>query len=162
MVKIKELSEDLRSCIVTAHHEGEGYKAISNHFKVPVPTIQSIIKKFKKYHTVKNLQGCGRKPTVSPALAQHITRQVNNNPRLTAKEILRELSNSGMSMSRQTLSRTLHKSGLHACRPRRTPLLTAKHRKSRIDFAKAHVNKDDNFWSSILWSDETKLELFGH
>ncbi len=33
MVKMKELSEDLRSCIVTTYNEGEGYKAISNHFK---------------------------------------------------------------------------------------------------------------------------------
>ncbi len=69
MVKIKELSEDLRLCIVTAYREGEGYKAISNHVKVPVPTIQSIIKKLTKYHTVKNLRGHGRKPTVSPTLA---------------------------------------------------------------------------------------------
>ena len=63
MVKIKELSEDLRLRIVTGNKEGKGYKTISKQFQVPVPTVQSIIKKYKKFHTVKNLKGRGHKPS---------------------------------------------------------------------------------------------------
>ena len=53
MAKKKEVSEDLRLCIVNAHKEGKGYKAISKQFRVPVATIQSIIRKYKEFHTVK-------------------------------------------------------------------------------------------------------------
>ena len=29
-------------------------------------------------------------------------------------------------------------------------------------FATAHGDKDGTFWRNVLWSDETKIELFGH
>ena len=28
-------------------------------------------------------------------------------------------------------------------------------------YAKAHLDKPEAFWKKILWSDETKIELFG-
>ena len=30
-----------------------------------------------------------------------------------------------------------------------------------MNFAKEHLSKPSSFWDKILWSDETKLELFG-
>ncbi|XP_076066022.1 uncharacterized protein LOC143039638 [Oratosquilla oratoria] len=73
-----------------------------------------------------------------------------------------DLKKSGTNISRSTLKRTLHRAGLRGCRPRKTPLLTAKHRAARLAFARAHLDKDPSFWKSVLWSDETKMELFGH
>ena len=35
-------------------------------------------------------------------------------------------------------------------------------KKGRLRFATAHGDKDCTFWSNVLWSDETKIELFGH
>ena len=163
MAKKKEVSEDLRLCIVNAHKEGKGYKAISKQFRVPVATIQSIIRKYKEFHTVKkNIEGRGRKSKVSPRLARKVWREANNNPRITIKALLNNLGESGTKISRQTLQRTLHKGGLHRRQPRKTPLLHLRHRKARLAFAKAHLDKDPSFWSSVLWSDERKMELFGH
>ena len=61
MAKKKELSEDLRQRVVDAHGQGKGYKAISKQYAVPVATVQSIIRKYKKFNTVKNICGRGRK-----------------------------------------------------------------------------------------------------
>ncbi|KAK3551710.1 hypothetical protein QTP70_022573 [Hemibagrus guttatus] len=47
MAKTKELTEDLRMCIVADHKSGKGYKTISKCFEVPVATVQSIIKKIQ-------------------------------------------------------------------------------------------------------------------
>uniref|UniRef100_A0AAZ3QW21 Transposase n=1 Tax=Oncorhynchus tshawytscha TaxID=74940 RepID=A0AAZ3QW21_ONCTS len=33
---------------------------------------------------------------------------------------------------------------------------------ARLQFATAHGDKDQTFWRNVLWSDETKIELFGH
>ncbi|KAK3541928.1 hypothetical protein QTP86_008182 [Hemibagrus guttatus] len=74
MAKTKELTEDLRLRIVAAHKSGKGYKTISKCFEVPVATVQSVIKKFKTFHTVKNLRGLGWKPKVTPVLARRIVR----------------------------------------------------------------------------------------
>ena len=162
MAKKKELSEDLRQRLVHAHSKGKGYKAISKQYDVPVATVQSIINKYKRYNTVKNLSGRGRKRKVSPKLARKICREVNNNPRTTTKALRETLDRAGTKVSRSTIERVLHKGGLHGRRPRKTPLLREKHLKARLAFARGHLKQDPSFWSTILWSDETKLELFGH
>ncbi|KAK3523864.1 hypothetical protein QTP70_010508 [Hemibagrus guttatus] len=58
--------------------------------------------------------------------------------------------------------RTLHTAGFHGRRPRRTPLLQISRTNARLAFANVHLDKEEDFWSSVLWSDETKIELFGH
>uniref|UniRef100_A0A3P8SU62 Uncharacterized protein n=1 Tax=Amphiprion percula TaxID=161767 RepID=A0A3P8SU62_AMPPE len=123
MGKINELSESLRSRIVAAHKTGKGYKAIAKCFQVPVATVQSIIKKYKEFDTVENLKGRGRKPKVTPALARMVVREAKKNPNITTKAILKNLSNSGTNISRQTLQRTLQKAGLKGCKTRGATLL---------------------------------------
>src|SRR4029434_2085055 len=44
---------------------------------------------------------------------------------------------------------------------RRKPLLSARHMKARIEFAKKHTEDSQTMRNKILWSDETKIELFG-
>uniref|UniRef100_A0A3P8TZT7 F-box domain-containing protein n=1 Tax=Amphiprion percula TaxID=161767 RepID=A0A3P8TZT7_AMPPE len=43
----------------------------------------------------------------------------------------------------------------------RIPLLKRNHKKTRLEFAKLHVDKPQSFWENVLWTDETKVELFG-
>lgn len=162
MGKKKELSEDVRQRIVQAHGERKGYKAIAKQYNVPVATIQSIINKYKRFNTVKNLSGRGRKRKVSTKLARKICREVSKDPRTTTKVLQKELHQAGTMVSRSTIERVLHRGGLHGCRPRKTPLLKKNHVKARLAFAKGHIQQDSSFWSTILWSDETRLELFGH
>ncbi|KAK3555210.1 hypothetical protein QTP86_010469 [Hemibagrus guttatus] len=151
MAKTKELTEDLRLHIVAGHKSGKGYKAISKCFEVPVATVQSIIKKYKTFRTVKNLRGRGRKPKVTPVLARRIVREVKKNPRITTKAILMNLGSAVGNIPRQTVQRTRHTTEFHGRRPRRTPLLQIRHTKARLAFANAHLDKED-FWSSVLWS----------
>ncbi|KAK3560358.1 hypothetical protein QTP86_006443 [Hemibagrus guttatus] len=162
MAKTKELTEDLRLRIVAAHKSGKGYKTMTKCFEVPVATVQSIIKKYNTFRTVKNLRGRGQKPKVSPVLARRIVREVKKNPRITTKAILMNLGSAGGNISRQTVQRTLHTAGFHGRRPRRTSLLQIRHTKARLAFANAHLDKEEDFWSSVLWSNKTKIELFGH
>ncbi|KAF7662962.1 hypothetical protein LDENG_00221800 [Lucifuga dentata] len=51
---------------------------------------------------------------------------------------------------------------MKACRARRKPLLQQRHKKARVKFAGDHQDKDQTFWRSVLWSDVTKIELFGY
>lgn len=90
-------------------------KKTAKQFKVPVSTIQSIVKKF---NTVKTLQGLGWRATVSTQLARKIQQQIQISLRITTKAILAELSSTGVNhqgISRQTLQQTLHQGGLHGC-----------------------------------------------
>ena len=160
-MKSKEWSQKVREEIVSLHKQGKGYKTIANALNVPKSTVLSIVHKFRSKGTVATLPGRGRKKKISAASTRFLRRQVVKNPRLTAKDLQQDLAAAGTSVSTATVRRTLNAEGLHARTPRRTPLLTQKHKNSRLHYAQNHINKPQRFWNSVLWSDETKLELFG-
>jgi hypothetical protein len=81
---------------------------------------------------------------------------VQINPRTTAKVLVKMLEETGTNVSISTVKRVLHRSA------RKKPLLQNRHKKNRLEFATAHGDKDRTFWRNVLWSDETKIELFGH
>jgi len=45
---------------------------------------------------------------------------------------------------------------------RRKLLLPKKKMAALHRFAKLHLNKPQDFWNSFLWTNETKVEMFGH
>ncbi len=63
-------------------------------------------------------------------------------------------------VSAQTIRRTLHQIGLHGCHPRRKPILKMMHKKAYKQFAEDKQTKDMDYWNHVLWSDETKINLF--
>ena len=134
MAKKRELSEDLRQRLVRAHSEGKGYEAISKQYDVPAPvaTAQSIIKKHKRFNTVKNLSGVAGSVRCPPKLARKICREVNNNPRTTTKALIETFDQAGTKVSRSTIERVLHRGGLHGRRPPKMPLLRKKHLEARL------------------------------
>lgn len=162
MTKTKEISLDLRKRIVEAHKEGEGYTCLSKRFQVSRSAVRSIIKKFNEIHTVENMTGRGRKRKISKTLERKLVREVSKDPRTTAKTLVNDLAKSGINVSAKTVTRALHRSELKGCRPRKTPLLKKRHLQARLKFARGNLEKNNEYWKRILWSDETKLELFGH
>ncbi len=62
---------------------------------------------------------------------------------------------------KSTITAALHQSGLYGRVARRKPLLSARHMKARMEFAKKHLKDSKMVTNKILWSDETKIELFG-
>ena len=59
--------------------------------------------------------------------------------------------------SQSTIWKTAKKMKLRPYHQTRAPILTDKHRISRLKFAKVNANKD---WSRVLFIDENKIELF--
>uniref|UniRef100_A0A8C5N0N9 Transposase n=1 Tax=Leptobrachium leishanense TaxID=445787 RepID=A0A8C5N0N9_9ANUR len=161
MVKSREWSRKTREVVITLHRKGNGYKKIAKMLNIPRETIGSIIRKFKAKDTVETLPGSGRKKMLTSTAVRYLKRRVEKSPRVTAEELRKDLSDVGTEVSAQTIRRTLRNEGLHARTPRRTPLMSPKNKKSRLQYAKSHVDKPQKFWDSVLWTDETKLELFG-
>ena len=80
---------------------------------------------------------------------------------VTLEELQKSTAQVGEPVHRTTISRALHKSGLYGRVARREPLLKERHKKSRLQFATSHAGDTANMWKKVLWSDETKMELFG-
>ncbi len=67
----------------------------------------------------------------------------------------------GQPVSAQTIRCILHHISLHGCCSRRKPLLKMMHKKARKQFAEYKQTEDMDYWNHVLWSDETKINLFG-
>lgn len=70
-----------------------------------------------------------------------------------------------LTVSECTIRRRLVENNLNGRSARRVPLLSNKNIKSRLLYAKEHAdwNGDENIkkWRNILWSDESKVNMFG-
>ena len=69
---------------------------------------------------------------------------------------MQDLSTSGTSVTLRTISNELKSRS-----PRKNPLLTKRHRVAGLKFASDHMTEQESFWECVLWSDETKIKLFG-
>ncbi len=146
----KELSEDLKKRIVALHKDGVGYKKIAKTLKLSCSTVAKTIQRFNRTGSTQKRPHHGRPKKLS-ARAQ-----------LSAASIAAEVEGvGGQPVSAQTIRGTLHQIGLHGCRPRRKPLLKMMHNKARKQFAEDKQTKDMDYWNHVLWSDETKINLFG-
>ncbi len=78
-------------------------------------------------------------------------RRVEENRHASSPQLSKEVeSQTGVTISRDTIRRTLQRNGMHGCRPRKKPLLKPRHKKARLEFARAHADKDEDYWDSIL------------
>ena len=81
---------------------------------------------------------------------------------ITREELQEYLRSSGCSVTKRTISNEMLRNGLESRRPKKTPLLLKRYRDARLKFVRRHKEKENSFWERVLWTDETKIELFGH
>ena len=162
MGKSKEISQDLRKTIVDLHKSGSYLGAISKHLKVPCSSVQTIVRKYKQHGTTQPSYCSGKRCILIPRDERTLVRKVPINPRTTAKDLVKMLEDTGTEISISTVKRVQYRHNPEGRPARKKPLLQNRHKKARLRFAVAHGDKDHTFWRNVLWSDETKIELFGH
>ena len=85
---------------------------------------------------------------------------VKRNPFTTVVQIKNTPQEVGVSVSKSTIKRKLHQSKYRRFSTRCKPLVSLKNRKTRLELAKQHLKKPVQFWNNILWTDETKINLY--
>ena len=81
---------------------------------------------------------------------------IQNDQYLTCGEIATKLS-SRVKISARTVNRELNKLGYHSGHPKTVPLLTAKQRERRVEWAIAHARQN---WKTVVFSDESIFQMF--
>ncbi|KAK3517308.1 hypothetical protein QTP70_002953 [Hemibagrus guttatus] len=160
MAKTKELSKDTRNKIVDLHQAGKTESAIGKQLGVKKSTVGAIIRKWETYKTT-DLPRSGAPRKISPRGVKMITRTVSKNPRTTRGDLVNDLQRAGTKVTKATISNTLCRQGLKSCSARRVPLLKPVHVRARLKFAREHLDDPEEDWENVIWSDETKIELFG-
>lgn len=161
MGKTKELSKDTRDKIVDLHKAGKGYGAIAKQLGEKRTTVGAIVRKWKRLMMTVNVPRTGAPQKISPRGVSMMLRMVKNQPRTTREELVNAVKRAGTTVSKATISNTLRRHGLKSCIARKVPLLKSAHVQARLKFARDHLDDPEESWEKVLWSDETKVELFG-
>ena len=141
MAKTKELSKDTRNTIVDLHQAGKSESAIGKQLVVKkCVTVGAIIRKWKTYKTTDNLPRSGAPRKISPRGVKMITRTVNKNPRTTRGDLVNDLQRAGTKVTKATITNTLRRQGLKSCSARRVPLLKPVYVRTRLKFAREHLD----------------------
>ncbi len=139
------------------HKAGMGYKTIAKQLGEKVTTVGAIIHKWKKHKITVNLPRTGAPCKISPHGVTMIMRTVRNQHRTTQEDLVNNLKTTGTTVTKKTIGNTLRHEGLKSCSARKVPLLKKAHVQARLKFA----NDSEENWVKALWTDETKIQLFG-
>ncbi|RCN45331.1 transposase [Ancylostoma caninum] len=154
----RNLSEMEQKAIVEGHNQGRTHRELAEQFKVSRPTISKFLKRWTLQGGFLHKKSPGRPGITDSLMDRNIIHMSRSNPRLTSSDIARKISTPDVSIpSRRTIRRRLRTGGLHGRRPVKKPFISARNRKARIAWAKAHLHWGREEWSSVLRSDESKF-----
>lgn len=116
---------------------------------------------FNALHSRGTKVSMGRPRKTTTRDDMRMTRLCKADPFKSAVAIRNELE---LNVSSRTVQRRLVESNLIGRSARKVPLLKRSHVQARIKFADEHylwVGENQRKWRSVLWSDETKVNLIG-
>ncbi|GBM52509.1 Transposable element Tc1 transposase [Araneus ventricosus] len=67
----------------------------------------------------------------------------------------------GRSARAETVRNVIKQAGCKRRVARKNPFTSLKNHKTRLEFAKTHQLKSNNFWNKVIFSDESKFNIFG-
>ena len=151
----------MRDKIVDLHKAGMGYKKISKQLGEKLTTVGAIIRKWEKHKVTANLPRSGAPRKISPRGISMMMRKVRDQPSTTQEELVNDLKAVGTTVMKRTISNMLHHEGLKSCCACKVPLLKKANVQACLKFANEHLDDPEDAWEKVMWSDETKIELFG-
>ena len=158
----KYFSAEKRARIIALSEQGLSYGEISTIEKCHRSTVLRTIKRNKQTNSNQDRPKSGRKSKLSARNERWIEREILLGRADNAVQMQKKLKEQmNIDVSAKTVRRTLKKKGFHAIHKVRKPFLSPKHKKSRLEFARRHKNWTVEDWKKVIWTDETKINLFG-
>ncbi|GFV12127.1 transposable element Tcb1 transposase [Trichonephila clavipes] len=125
-------------------------------------SIDKIIGRFKSDGLIENKSGRGSKSILSDVAKRKVLKDINIDPKPSAVKLAAETSRiMGRSVRAETVRNVIRHAG-YSCRvARKKPFIILQNQKKHLEFAKTHQLKTDNFWKKVIFSDESKFNIFG-
>nr|CAH7730297.1 unnamed protein product [Callosobruchus chinensis] len=158
-----ELSAFYRTRIIALWQEGLSRHQIANRLNVERSTVSRTIRRYEETGEVDSRPRTGR-PTVGTiylssrlvAIAQLVRRERSVTIPGQRSQFQRTFNRV---ISTATIRRRVLASGVRCRRPLRVPLLTARHRTARLQWARAHQDWLLPQWRNVLFSNDSRFGL---
>jgi transposase len=146
--RIEELVQQGQSCRQIALKTGRSKSAVGR-IKGTIPL------------TRNNNKG-GRPRKLDVRSRRQLARSINTAQVESAAEAAEKLANEeDLRVSPQTIRNALRAEGLVSVTKKKRPYLSTTHRKARLSFANKYRHWTVADWQRVIWSDESKINLFG-
>ncbi|GFW69971.1 HTH_Tnp_Tc3_2 domain-containing protein [Trichonephila clavipes] len=118
--------------------------------------VQKIIGRFKSDGLIENKSGRGRKSILSDVAKRKVLKDIKINPKLSAVKLAAETSRiMDRSLSAETVRNVIRHAEYSSRVARKKLFISLQNQKKRLEFAKTHQLKTDNFWKKVIFSDES-------
>lgn len=161
MAKGKELTFEERKIIIKLFQENKKEREIAQIVSRTQSTVHSFIQHFRNTGAVITKPRSGRPSKVNDRLRAVIVREVKANPRISATKIAANVAGSrDVHLTPQTVRNVLKNDGYNGRNARKKCYVSLVNKKKRLNFAVQHADKPQTYWNKVIWSDESKFELF--
>ena len=150
-----------RSLIVGHHQAGEGIKEICRQLGFSRNKVRRWLRRHQNEGHVLTRQRPGRPRVTTPEEDDTVLREAERNSLTTAVSLTRQAE---LRCSVSTTRRRLRENGLCCYVPASKEILTEESMQCRLRFAQLYINKDLEFWRSVIFTDEkcfSSVSAFG-
>ncbi|GFW59676.1 transposable element Tc1 transposase [Trichonephila clavipes] len=159
--KSKVLDVNVKNRIIQLRNESLTYRAIGIQLNISLFTVRCVVKKFNETGSTENKVRSGRPGIFSAREKRSINKEVKKNPKISAPQLAKDVANtSHKTFSVQTIRNVLYEESYYGRAARKKPFISERNRRKRLDFAKSRVNLSDEFWNTVIFSDESKFNIF--
>jgi transposase len=123
-------------------------------------TVSAVVRNYRENGVVQNIRPPGRPPILNAHERRIILNIIREEPLSSLRFIQQELQDSyGIVVGKDTIRRTLNQHGIQSRRSAKKAMLTHKQRRDRLDFCYRYLHMGNDFWRSIIFSDESHFPL---
>lgn len=156
---MKKISNEVEKCVIDELKNGISYRKIAQKFNISFKTVGNIAKRSGLTFPAPRL---GRNSILSVRDRRTVQRLVASGEANGPREVQQKLSSCyQIEISKRTALREINKCGFHARKRVKKPRLTERHKSLRLAFAKKYQNWTMDDWEKVIWTDESKINLFG-
>lgn len=159
MPKAKELSLEEKRIIEKLKNDGKSNIFIAKLLSRSKSAVGKYLKRRNDRGSETNKCRTGRPKSTTTRIDKRIRTIVDTNKRISLQGIKNQLE---LYVSKMTICRRIKDLGLAARAVRKIPYVSRANITKRMTFYQKHAMKDVNFWKTILWSDECKIEMKYH
>ena len=160
--KESETSITDRKLIIKWHNEGKSYGEIAKLLGWSKSTVYYIVNKLKTTGILRNKVRSSQPKTLTKREENTVVREIKKNPRISGPKVATLVADSFKKQVHPELCRRiLRENDFYGPIPQKKPFISKINKQKRLNFAKKYVNKDKNFWKRVIFSDESKFNIFG-